>query len=79
MKAFLKKLGDMFLDQGGGVDEKRVFGVILIINALVYLWTHAPSSSVWIVVGGLIVLGLGAFGIAVGGDQGKLGGPILPG
>ena len=75
MKAFLKKIGDMFLDQAGGVDEKRVIGMILFLCAIVYLWTHDAKTETWVTVGGLLTFCFGALGIAAAADQGKLGGP----
>jgi hypothetical protein len=68
VKAFLAKLGDMFLDQAGGVDEKRVLGIPIVIAAVVYV----------MITGNLVVFasiaGLGTLllGVGVAGDQGKL-------
>ena len=73
MKAFFKKIGDMFLDQAGGVDEKRVIGFLMCVYAAVYisvikLGDVAGFSAIALVGGGLLT------GAAFG-DQGKLGGP----
>ena len=70
MKAFLAKLGDMFLDQAGGVDEKRVLGIPAIAAAIVYVLITG-NLAVFAAVSGLGTLLLG---IGVAGDQGKLGG-----
>jgi hypothetical protein len=75
VRVFLQKLGDMFLDQGGGVDEKRVLGTALVVQGCVYLWTHSPGNNTWITVAGLLTFGFAALGIASAADQGKLGGP----
>ena len=68
MKEFFKKLGDMFLDQAGGVDEKRVLGIPVIITAVVYL----VITRDLVVFGALAGLGTGLLAGAVAGDQGKL-------
>ena len=68
MKAFLAKLGDMFLDQAGGVDEKRVLGFPVIIAAVVYVMITG-KLDVFAAVAGLGTLLLG---VGVAGDQGKL-------
>ena len=68
MKEFFKKLGDMFLDQGGGLDEKRVLGIPVIITAVVYLVVTRDL----VVFGALAGLGTGLLAGAVAGDQGKL-------
>jgi small-conductance mechanosensitive channel len=68
MKEFLKSLGDMFLDQAGGVDEKRILGVPIIIVAVVYVCITA-NISVFAAIAGL---GTALLGIGVAGDQGKL-------
>jgi hypothetical protein len=70
MKAFLKKLGDMFLDQAGGVDEKRVIGIPTLIASVIYvIVVGVPGLPVFAAVAGLGTLLLG---IGVAGDQGKL-------
>jgi len=68
MKEFFKKLGDMFLDQGGGLDEKRILGIPVIITAVVYLVVTRDL----VVFGALAGLGTGLLAGAVAGDQGKL-------
>jgi hypothetical protein len=83
MKEFLKKLGDMFLDQAGGVDEKRVLGIPIILAAVIYLMV-TRDLAVFAAIAGL---GTGLLGVSVLGDQGKLdvtssssdGGRGLPG
>jgi hypothetical protein len=67
---FWHKLGDMFLDQAGGVDEKRVLGIPTIAAAVVYVLITG-NLAVFAAVSGLGTLLLG---IGVAGDQGKLGG-----
>ena len=69
MKEFLKKLGDMFLDQNDGVDDKRVLGVPIIIVAVVYVLITSNLAVFGAVAGLGTTLLLGA----VAGDQGKLG------
>jgi len=67
-KDLAKKLGDMFLDQAGGVDEKRILGFPIIISAVIYVFITG-NLSVFAAVAGLgttLLLG------AVAGDQGKL-------
>jgi len=68
MKEFFKKIGDMFLDQAGGVDEKRVLGIPIIVAAVVYVIV-TRDLTVFAAVAGLGTLLLG---IGVAGDQGKL-------
>jgi small-conductance mechanosensitive channel len=66
-----QRLGDMFLDQAGGVDEKRVLGIPILIAAVVYvLIVGKEGLPVFAAVAGLGTLLLG---IGVAGDQGKLG------
>ena len=59
MKAFLKRIGDMFLDQQGGVDDKRVMGVLMLLYACVYIGLIkvgdvAGFSAIALVGGGLL-------------------------
>jgi hypothetical protein len=68
MKAFLKRIGDMFLDQAGGVDEKRVLGIPIIIAAVVYVMISGNIT----VFASLAGLGTLLLGVSVAGDQGKL-------
>ena len=68
MKEFFKKLGDMFLDQAGGVDEKRVLGIPIVLSAIIYVMITG-NLAVFAAVAGLGTLLLG---IGVAGDQGKL-------
>jgi hypothetical protein len=68
MKEFFKKLGDMFLDQAGGVDEKRVLGIPIILAAVVYVIITRDLT----VFATLASLGTALLGIGVLGDQGKL-------
>lgn len=68
MKEFFKKLGDMFLDQAGGVDEKRVLGIPIIIAAVIYVIITRDLT----VFATLASLGTALLGIGVLGDQGKL-------
>lgn len=68
MKEFFKKLGDMFLDQAGGVDEKRVLGIPIILAAVIYLMI-TRDLTVFAAIAGL---GTGLLGVSVLGDQGKL-------
>lgn len=73
MKIFLKKIGDMFLDQQGGVDEKRVLGTLMLVYACVYIAIIKMGdvlgfTAIATVAGGLL-------GVASLADQGKLGGP----
>lgn len=70
MKKFLLKLGDMFLDQAGGVDEKRVIGIPTLVAAVVYVLATRDVTTFAAVAG----LGTLLLGIGVAGDQGKLGG-----
>jgi hypothetical protein len=70
MKKFLAKLGDMFLDQAGGVDEKRVLGIPTLAASVVYVLVTG-NLPVFAAVAGL---GTALLGIGVIGDQGKLGG-----
>jgi small-conductance mechanosensitive channel len=70
-KQFISKLGDMFLDQAGGVDEKRILGVPIIIVAIVYVCITA-NIGVFAAIAGL---GTTLLGIGVAGDQGKLNVP----
>jgi len=71
MKAFFAKLGDMFLDQNDGVDDKRVLGIPFLLAAVVYVFIAGKDGlPVFAAVAGLgttLLLG------AVAGDQGKLG------
>ncbi len=70
MKTFLSKLGDMFLDQAGGVDEKRVIGIPALVAAVVYvLVVGSAGLPVFAAVAGL---GTTLLGIGVLGDQGRL-------
>ncbi len=69
LKRFFKKAGEMFLDQNNGTDPKLIWGTILMMNAIAYLWAHAPGQDVWITVGGLITFGLLCYGISVKGDR----------
>lgn len=68
MKEFLKKIGDMFLDQAGGVDEKRVLGIPIVLAAVIYLMVTRDLAIFAAIAG----LGTGLLGIGVAGDQGKL-------
>ena len=68
IRDFFSKLGDMFLDQAGGVDEKRVLGVPIIIAAVVYVCISG-NIAVFAAIAGL---GTTLLGIGVAGDQGKL-------
>jgi len=68
VKAFWKKVGDMFLDQAGGVDEKRVLGIPIVIASVVYVM-FTGNLAVFAAVSGL---GMLLLGISVAGDQGKL-------
>jgi len=68
MKEFFKKIGDMFLDQAGGVDEKRVLGIPILLAAVIYLIITRDLT----VFASLAGLGTGLLGIGVAGDQGKL-------
>jgi hypothetical protein len=68
MKEFFKKIGDMFLDQAGGVDEKRVLGIPIIVAAVVYVIITRDLT----VFATLASLGTALLGIGVLGDQGKL-------
>jgi len=68
MKEFFKKLGDMFLDQGGGLDEKRVLGVPIILAAAVFLIITRDLGTFTALAG----LGTLLLGVSVAGDQGKL-------
>jgi hypothetical protein len=68
MKEFFKRFGDMFLDQAGGVDEKRVLGIPIVLAAVVYLMITG-NLAVFAAFAGL---GTGLLGISVFGDQGKL-------
>lgn len=74
-KDFFTKLGDMFLDQNDGVDDKRVLGVPIIIAAVVYVFItgNLPVFAAVAGLGTTLVLG------AVAGDQGKLGTPKTSG
>jgi hypothetical protein len=74
IKEFLTKLGDMFLDQAGGIDEKRVLGIPIIVAAVLYV-LFTQDLPVFFAVSGLgttLLLG------AVAGDQGKLNVPTPP-
>ncbi len=76
MKIFLSKLGDMFLDQAGGVDEKRVIGIPALVAAIVYvLIVGSAGLPVFAAVAGL---GTTLLGIGVLGDQGKLNVSSMP-
>ena len=68
MKEVFKKIGDMFLDQAGGVDEKRVLGIPILLAAVIYLIITRDLT----VFASLAGLGTGLLGIGVAGDQGKL-------
>jgi len=68
MKEFFGKLGDMFLDQAGGVDEKRVLGIPILLTAVIYLIITRDLT----VFATLASLGTALLGIGVLGDQGKL-------
>jgi hypothetical protein len=80
VKSFLRKL---FSDQSGEIDEKRVLGVPVfvlgILFALVVGIVAIATSKTDIVGPGLAVAGfltgagLTVLGLAVAGDQGKLG------
>lgn len=74
MKSFLAKLGDMFLDQAGGVDEKRVLGIPFLLAAVVYVLITGNLA----VFGAVAGLGTLLLGIGVAGDQGKLNVPTPP-
>ena len=75
-KQFITKLGDMFLDQAGGVDEKRILGVPIIIAAVVYVICAGKDGlGVFAAIAGL---GTMLLGIGVAGDQGKLNVPVPP-
>jgi hypothetical protein len=87
-KDFLAKLGDMFLDQAGGVDDKRVLGIpafaLGIIFALIVGFYVLATGKVALIGPGLTVAGfltgagITALGLAVAGDQGKLNVPSTP-
>ena len=69
-----KKIGDMFLDQQGGVDEKRILGSAMLIFACVYIAAIKPGDIAGF--GAIAAVGGGLVGIAAPlADQGKLGGP----
>jgi hypothetical protein len=88
MKEFFKKLGDMFLDQAGGVDDKRVMGVpafaLGVIFALIVGFYVLVTGKIELVGPGLAIAGfltgagITALSIAVAGDQGKLNVPQQP-
>jgi len=60
MKAFLKVLGDFFLDRNGDGDDKRFWGAVLMVVAIVYLFTSGQKGpDLWTVVGGLLVVASG--------------------
>lgn len=51
----LKTIGDFFLDKNGDGDDKRFWGAVLIIVAIVYLFTSIQKGvDLWAVVGGLL-------------------------
>jgi hypothetical protein len=71
MKTFFKAIGDMFLDQNGGTDEKRVLGFAAGAFAFVYIGLiHPGDFATFTAIGGY---SLALLGISVAGDQGKLG------
>jgi hypothetical protein len=56
-KLIWKTIGDFFLDRNGDGDDKRFWGSILIIVAMVYLFTHAGNGTdTWVVCGGLLTV-----------------------
>lgn len=68
MRKILSVIGDFFLDKDNNGDEKRFWGNVLIIIAIVYLFLHAPGESTWITVGGLITFGGAFLTVAMKGD-----------
>lgn len=63
----------MFLDQAGGVDEKRVLGFLMLAYACVYIGVIKVGDAVGF--SAIAVVGGGLLGVSALGDQGKLGGP----
>ena len=80
MKRFLKAL---FFDQSAEVDEKRVLGIpafcsgialALVGGIYAIFWNHPALVGPILAVSGFLTgAGITALGIAVMGDQGKLG------
>ena len=66
---FWLKIRDLVEDKQGYLDEKRVWGQIFFIAALVYVFTHDPGISVWTTAGGLAAVGTGLL-LAAGGQDG---------
>lgn len=58
-KLILKTFGDFFLDRDGDGDDKRFWGAVFFVVAIVYLFTRPAGPEVWAVSGGLITFGTG--------------------
>ena len=67
----MKRFAQIFEDQAAHLDEKRILGVPVVIFAAVYIAVIRPGD----VVGFAAIAGFGGalLGLAVAGDQGKLG------
>jgi hypothetical protein len=65
----MKRLAQIFEDQAGNLDEKRILGVPILLSAVVFLWIHPGELGSF---SALSALGVSLLGVSVLGDQGKL-------
>jgi hypothetical protein len=59
LKSVVKTLGDFFLDKNGDGDDKRFWGAVLMVVAIIYLFTRPAGPDAWAVCGGLITFATG--------------------
>lgn len=60
----LAALWDFVCDKNGGSDEKRLLGSLLIVFAIVYVFTRPAGPDVWTTAGGMVVAGGGLLTVA---------------
>ncbi len=69
MKKLLARIAQIFEDQAGALDEKRIVGVALVIAAIAYFFTRQASYEAAAVGGAMLASGLACFGVSVKSDQ----------
>lgn len=62
MKAFIKKLGEMFLDKNGKVSYKRIVGAVCAVNAIIISWITADLA----LAGLFLAPGVASAGLSLG-------------
>ena len=65
----MKRFMQMFEDQAGNLDEKRVLGILVAVGGMVFAFINPQSTATFIAIEGFAATLLG---LSVAGDQGKL-------